>query len=339
MNSTAVQTSAFWNDPANDILKDNKEFVGAYVDTMLNRSVLNELFKIDDTNEINEKFSSFEANGTVDIVPEGQNISNFELGKGYEVIMSPYKFAKRIEMTYEALKSIQDPTRDADAVLAKSSMYILAAFKKAMESRCISYFDNAFSTAGSTALISYVAPDGQPLISATHTYNTGGGFDNTLTNWPLTTAIIDEVREKSSNTVGADGMPIDMNVRTLLVRKHSQAHRDALRIFGYSDGSNRNQYHVSTIGNINIYEGMEMKIIATPYLDKANNGKSYFFLADFDEAMLPNPLKIRFIDRPGTVGEFKDGDNLSVYRNFVSYQKDGIAYLPLGIYGVDGSAY
>lgn len=81
-----------------------------------------------------------------------------------------------------------------------------------------------------------------------------------------------------------------------------------------------------------------MRIITSAYFDFANQGKSYFFLSDFD-AVNPNPLKIRFIDRPSTVGEFRDGDNLSVYRNFVSYQKDGIAYLPLGIFGVNGASY
>lgn len=254
MSQTSIQTSAFWNDPANDILKNNKEFVGAYVDTMLNTSVLKDLFEISDTNEINEKFTSFEAPDGVDIVPEGQNISNFNLGKGYEMIMSPFKYAKRIEMTYEMLQAIKDPTRDANEVIARSSNFILAGFKKAMESRCISYFDNAFN-ATTTSNISYKAPDGKALIDSNHDFSTGGTFDNTLTNAALTTATIDEVIKKATDTLGADGKPIGLMPNTLFCRHGSAVHREAMRIFGYNKGSNNGQYQTPTLGNVNIYEG------------------------------------------------------------------------------------
>ena len=187
-SSQAVLTSAYWNDPANDFLRANTEFVGAYVDEVLENSVISKLFKVTDSSIINPHFTSFEANGTVDVVPEGQNVPNFEMGKGHQTIFNPVKHATRIEMTYEMLRSIQDPERDADALLNGRARYVLAAFRKQMETRALNYFNNAFvASVNPTTSQTFVAPDGQALISATHTYQTGGGFSNLLTPQAPTT--------------------------------------------------------------------------------------------------------------------------------------------------------
>lgn len=304
MSSQSVLTSAYWNDPANDILKCNKEFIGAYVDETLNDSVLAKLMKVEDISEINPKFASFEANGTVGVVPEGANIPNFPIGKGYETIISPVKNATRIEMTYEMLKSIRDPERDALELVTRRSKIVLAAFRKTLEQRAVNYFDNAFTASfNPVTQQSFIAPDAQPLISATHTYQTGGGFSNLLTNAALSTAIIDEVYTAAANTLGADGKPVDLMPTTIFVRMGSEAERDAMRIFGYNNGSNNNQYHTATLGDVNIYEGGTMRIVSSRYFNfsagtPANRGKSYFFLSDFDNGVLENPLKMLFNERP-----------------------------------------
>ncbi len=343
MSSQQVLTSAYWNDPSNDFLRANTEFVGAYVDEMLESSVLSELFKVEDTSVINPHFTSFEANGTVQVVPEGQNIPNFQMGQGYKSIFSPVKHATKVEMTFEMLQSVKDKERDADKLLNSRTSIVLAAFKKEMEQRALNYFDNGFSaTFNPITGQTFVSPDAQPLISATHTYQTGGGFSNLLTNAAPSTAIVDEVYQLAADTLGADGKPLNIMPSSVLVRKWSAAEREFKKIFGYSDGTNNNQYKTTTINGVNIYEGAEMKIISTPYFNysagtPANRGKSYYFLADFSEGIVENPLKFLFNQRPGVYGEFKDGDNASVYQDFISYSSDGIAYLPFGIWGVQGT--
>lgn len=338
MSSQAVLTSAYWNDPANDFLRANTEFVGAYVDTMLNNSVLSKLFMVEDSSIINPHFTSFEANGTVDVVPEGQNIPNFEMGKGHQAIFNPVKHATRIEMTYEMLRSIQDPERDADKLLVKRSNVVLAAFKKEMETRALNYFNNAFTaTVNTTTGQTFVSPDGQALISAAHTYQTGGGFSNLLTAAAPSSTILDDLYALAADTLGADGKPMNILPKYVVVRQGSAAEREFKRLLGYDKGTNNGQYQTSSISGINIYEGSELGLISTPYLGTPTNGKAYFFLADFSTGEFENPLKFIFNQRPWVYGEFKDGDNLSVYQDFVSYSSDGIAYLPFGIWWVPGT--
>jgi formylmethanofuran dehydrogenase subunit D len=340
MSSTQIMTSQFWNDPANDFLRANTEFVGTYVDEFLSNSVLSRLFDLEDNSVINPHFTSFEANGTIGIVPEGSNVPNFEMGKGYKTIFNSHKHATKIEITYEMKESINDPERDADKVLNRASSVILAAFKKEFEHRALAYFNNAFSaTFDPNTEQTFVAPDAQPLISATHTYNTGGGFSNLLTASAPTTAVLDQLYQLAADTLGADGKPMLLMPKYALVRQGSAAEREFKKLLGYDKGSNNGQYQTTSVSGVNIYEGSELGLISTPYLGTpaVNGGKAYFFLSDFNEGVLPNPLKWNFKQRPGVYGEFRDMDNLSTVQDFVSYSSEGIAYLPLGIWGVPGT--
>jgi len=221
---------------------------------------------------------------------------------------------------------------------------VMAGFRKTIESRIINYFDNGFvASVNPITEQTFVAPDGLSLINANHEYQTGGTFDNTLTNAVLSASIIDQLYENAANTVGADGLPINLMPKYMFVRTGSAVEREAKRLFGYNNGNNGNQYHTPTLGNVNIYEGGEMTIISSPYFFSdsanagANRGKAYYFMADFEaDGVIPNPLRLIYNTRPQAYGEFKDGDNMSVYQNFKCDLSDGVAYLPLGIWGSRG---
>lgn len=124
-------------------------------------------------------------------------------------------------------------------------------------------------------------------------------------------------------------MPMTFGVNTIICKKGGSASREFLKILGYNNG----QYHPTTIGAVNIYEGMSYKVIETPFI---TSDTAYFFSSDFMDIgeNVRNPIICGFTTRPDVNEDFtRDPRNGNKFTMVTACYKDGISYLPVGMYG------
>jgi len=113
----------------------------------------------------------------------------------------------------------------------------------------------------------YLAPDGIALCG-THVYkSTGNTFVNSGTA-VFGQDAIDDLEDYGGAFVDANGKPLPITFDTIIVKKGSDAAREAKKLFGMHGMT------PTSVADINIYEG-EYTLIETPYITAAN--KKFWF--------------------------------------------------------------
>lgn len=301
--------------------------VSFYSQEAQKRSIAPKIARVEDTDERNQIFISTEDKTSPDFVAEGATIPLNDFQKGYRTSFLPKKVAERIEITMETLVKSKDPTEKIMQMLDDQTKSLTAQIYNQAEKRIHDYYNNGFTN------LFAVSPDVEPLFSATHTYASGGIFDNLLPAVAPSTAVLDDVEARAGAFLAPNGMPMTLNVNKILCKKGGSASREWKKILWY----NNNQYHPTTVGTINIYQGALYEIIESPFITSPT---AYFLLSDFEDiaARTKNPIIQIYSQRPTIMEDFtRDPRTGSKYTFVSSMYKDGIADLPVGLFGSAGA--
>jgi hypothetical protein len=169
----------------------------------------------------------------------------------------------------------------------------------------------------------YLAPDGAAIIADTHTWASGGTFDNKGTA-VLSESAIDAIEEYAGDFTDASGKPMPLNFDIIIVKKGSAAEREARKLFAESISP-------VAVGDINLYEG-EKTIVSTPYITTAN--KLCYWLRD---SKYKNALRVKIGEMP-TLREPHLMQNESIVTNVTGFFSVACTNMPFAWYGSLGNA-
>lgn len=276
------------------------------------------LFNMVTTSEVTEIFTSTEGMTGSKELGELETPPVLTLEDGYSVTLTEKRFGGAIilsESEYKrydgdsSVKVAQFLERKRNQLLLEVTNYFLVETHK--------LYNEAFVSTD------YLAPDGA-VMAGVHTWKSGGTFNNSITAVLLESAI-DSAMEYAGAFTDPSGKPMPLNFTTLVVKKGSAAHREAIRIF--ASGINP-----TAVADVNIYEGGSFKIIATPYISYAN--RLNWFLID---ESLENPLYVGIGMLPQLNSPIVES-NEAIRSNCTGFFKLGISNMPYAIFGSTGAA-
>ena len=298
-------------------------------------SAYTRFFMVADTDEIVEKFNSTEGMDLPDYVTEDENLPETKLYKGYLSTFVGAGYGHRIKVTKEARLSAKDNTLVLATLINREKIKALDAFNWFIEKEAHKFLNNAFIGGGN-----YVAPDGQPFISATHQWNSSAAqFSNLLPAAALDQNAVQLLEKAAASFKDAQGNEMPLNMDTCIVKKGSKASYLAKQLFGVNSG----QYSPTTLGNVNIFQGGAYTLIETPFISNVQDGSgnnkedTAYFFADSRFLGMDNALFLHFLQRPRLEGEATQLPNLTYQYYFYGHMKLGIRNLPIGWYGSVGA--
>ena len=277
----------------------------------------NQIFDFYNTTEVFEIYTSTESMSGVKELSNSETPPILNLEEGYSVTIEERRFGGAIvldEPTYRRNKI--DSTMKVDSYVAKQSAALMRSAVKYFLTESFLMLNDGFT--GSY----YLAPDGAAIFG-THTWNSGGTFDNGVTA-VLSESAIDDAWEYAGAFTDAAGIESPLNWSHIIVKKGSAAARTAKKLFAESISP-------VAVGDINIYEG-ELTVVETPFITTAN--KLNWFLRD---ASLDNPLKVGIGEYP-TMREPLRLENEAVRTNVTGFFKLGCVNMPFAWYGSTGAA-
>jgi len=269
------------------------------------------------TSESFEIFTSTEALDGAKELADAETPPTTKLDDGYSVNIRMKRFGGSITVDEYMQKEGQDNTMKVDTYLTRQRNKLLESNKKLFLTEAHKFFNGAFVTTY------YAAPDTVALCG-THSWNTAGSstFSNAGTA-VLSETAVDAVMEYGGAFTDAVGDVMPLNFDEIIVKKGSEAHRTALKLFAFG-------IQPTAINDINIYEG-EFRIVATPYITAAN--KLNWFMRD---SSLDNPLKVGITEMPN-LKEPQVLENEAIRTNCTGFWKQGIVNMPYAFYGSTGT--
>lgn len=275
------------------------------------------IFNFEETQEWTEIFNATEGLTGAKELADAETPPTLEESEGYQVSLSNKRFGGAIEINETDRMKAGDSTTMIDKFIERQRNDLLTDNRNLFLTNIFQMLNDAFDGTY------YLAPDGAALCG-THTYkSTGTTFDNGVTT-VFGQDAIDELEEYGGAFVDAYGKPRPITFDTIIVKKGSDAEREAKKLFAFG-------ITPSAVADINIYEGA-YTIIATPYITTANK-KFWFALASREK----NPLYVGISKMPSMNEPIKQ-NNEAIRSNCTGYWKQGINCLPVGFYGSNGSA-
>jgi len=308
MDSTAYALSA---------VKDLKESFDNAQQLSMDQYMDSKLFDIYSTTEVFEVYTSTEGLTGSKLLGELETPPSLSLEEGYTVTIREKRFGGAVilpEQVYRrdgndsTMKVDQFLMRQRDQLIKDNTNFLLVEMHK--------MYNEAFDNTSD-----YLAPDGVEICGS-HTWNSGGTFDNGVTA-AFSEDEVDTALEYAGAFTDPSGKPMPLNFNTIVVKKGSAASRLAKRLFAMGISP-------VAVADINIYEG-EFTIIETPYISAAN--KAYWFMLD---STLDNPLKVGIGEYP-TLREPIKESNESIRTNVTGFWKQGCVNMSYSIYGSNGT--
>lgn len=268
------------------------------------------------TDEVFEIFTSTEGMTGAKKLARREAPPILDLQDGYSVQIQENTFGGAIEVPFEDYKRWQhDSSLKVDAYLMRERDQLMRTNTQLFLEEMFSFLNNAFATTY------YAAPDAAALLG-THTWKTPGAatFANNVSNLLSMTAI-ETMEEYGGAFALADGkkMPIDFD--TIIVKKGSANHREAVKLFA-------KEIKPTAVADINIHEGTKT-IIAVPHIDDA---RQWFARS----SKLDNSLKLGIGMKP-TLQEPIRQNNEAIRTNCMGVWKQGIVNMPFDWYGSTGT--
>lgn len=274
------------------------------------------LFNMVDTSQVTEIFTSTEGMAGAKNLSELETPPVLTLEDGYSVTLTEKRFGGAIILSESEYKRYaNDDTVMVPTFLERKRNQLLLEVTNLFLVETHKLYNEAFVSTD------YLAPDGA-VLCGTHTWKSGGTFDNGVTAVFSETAV-DNAMEYAGAFTDPSGKPMPLNFSALVVKKGSAAHREAIKLF--ASGINP-----TSVADVNIYEG-DVKIIATPYITYAN--RLNWFLID---ETLGNPLFVGLGMLPQMNEPIRES-NEAIRSNVTGFWKQGINNMPFAIYGSDGS--
>lgn len=321
---TALQNTQVYSS---DIFKCARELVQFYSDEAQKNMVINKIARVEDSNEREEIYVSTEEYTVPDIVAEGGTVPFNNYGPGYRTQVLPVKLANRIAITVEMMMKKKDQTEPIAKIIDAQARSLVAQHYAVVTQKVADFYNFGFTNTYA------VAPDLEPLFSANHTFANGQVFSNLLPAVAPSLAVLEDVEAKAGAFVGPNGLPMPFTVNTIYVKKGGSASVEFRKILWYNNG----QYRPTVIGNVNIRQGANYKIIELPFITSST---AYFFASDFEEIgeNTQHPIICHFTQRPDVLEDFtRDQATLSMQTAVMTIFKTAIVNLPVGLYGSQGA--
>jgi hypothetical protein len=275
------------------------------------------IFNFEETQEWTEIFNATEGLTGAKELADAETPPTLEESEGYQVSLSNKRFGGAIEINETDRMKAGDSTTMIDKFLERQRNDLLTENRNLFLTNIFTLLNDAFDGTY------YLAPDAVALCG-THVYkSTSTTFDNSVTT-VFGQDAIDELEEYGGAFADATGKPRPITFDTIIVKKGSDAEREAKKLFAFG-------ITPTAVADINIYEGA-YTIIATPYITTANK-KFWFALASREK----NPLYVGISKMPSMNEPIKQ-NNEAIRSNVTGYWKQGINCLPIGFYGSNGSA-
>jgi len=276
------------------------------------------VFNMITTSETFEIFTSTEGLDGSKELAEQETPPSLKLEDGYSVTLTEKRFGGSIVLPEQVYRRDgKDNTLKVEQYLVRQRNQLLKDSKYLWLTRAFLMLNEAFDSTSD-----YLAPDGVELCGS-HTWNSGGTFTNKATA-KLSSAAVDTAMEFGGAFTDPAGKPMPMDYDTIVVKKGSDAEREAIRLFAKGISP-------VAVADINIYEGM-FTIISTPYITAAN--KYYWFMMDSKHESC---LYLGIGEMP-TLREPIRENNEAIRTNCTGFWKQGINNMPFAIYGSDGTA-
>lgn len=278
------------------------------------------LFDFANTTEWDESFTSTEGLSGSKELSELETPPTLKLNDGRSITVSKRRFGGSILVSEEDQMKMGDSTTKVNEYLIKQRNQLLRDSTNDFLVNIHLMYNEAFSSSSD-----YLAPDsveicGQHITSSA----TGGGswFKNSTTA-ALSTTAVDAMETYAGDHASPEDKPDPISFDTIVVKKGSDAHRTALKLFA-------NNISPTAINDINLYEGL-YKIIATPYITTAN--KDYWFGLD---STRENPLSVRIRKMPAMNAPQVES-NQAVRSNVTGFYEFACINAPFAMYGSNGT--
>jgi hypothetical protein len=276
------------------------------------------IFNFEDTQEWTEIFNATEGMTGAKELADAETPPTLDESEGYQVSLSSKRYGAAIELTETDLIKAGDSTVMIDTFLQRKRNDVLTEMRNYFLEDIFTMLNDAFDGTY------FLAPDGIALCG-THVYKaTSTTFDNAVTT-VFGQDAIDDLEEYGGAFQDAFGKPRPITFDTIIVKKGSDAAREAKKLFGMYGMT------PTAVADINIYEG-QYTLIETPYITSTNK-KFWFAVASREK----NPLYVGITKMPSMNEPIKQ-NNEAVRSNVTGYWKRGINSLPIGFYGSNGSA-
>jgi hypothetical protein len=194
-----------------------------------------------------------------------------------------YDIKDRVVVSIEELEKKKDQTEMLRLVTDKTSMAMKAAYNK-MEQDVQKLFNTATTTA--------IGPDGQPLISNSHTFRAGGTtWSNLMNSTVINEAMMDEIDAYGAGFKDDRGIPLPMQFKVFHVKAGSNAAHELKKLLKINIAGGYQYLAPQSFNGVNIYVGNGYTIHENPYL---TDPKKVFITVEFDNLMMKNPLYVGF---------------------------------------------
>lgn len=284
------------------------------------------IFRVYDTTEYVENNISDEGMNDFAPLAERQALKGLNQFEGYQSSLVSEEFGGSLNISMQMRLKAMDKTTEQFSELCIKPKLQKAKLRgiNFIEKRCHNVLLNAFAGDANT----FLAPDTQALISANHTWKSSTEqWSNDLGGLELTSAAWKKVEQMGANQSGRGGVgdPKPVHFDTIICHKASDIYTQAMRLFGkkgegvYSDD----------IDGVNIYNGQDVRIIATPFLQAKPN--RWFAVASGED----NPLVCKFVQRLTMHPMGTDLSNLDfIFPTTMSFEA-GVMNYPFGLIGSD----
>lgn len=302
------------SDYAIQAVKGIKDTFNNGVQDDLNQYKDNRIFDFAQSDEVFEIFTSTEGvNGVIELA-DAQTPPLLTLEDGYSVTVEEKRFGAGFvinEKTWRRDKG--DSTMNVDNFIAENAAQIMRDAVNFVLTEGFQLLNDGFAGA------ELLAPDGDPIFSDSHTWASGGAFDNKGTA-AMGESAMDTLMEYGGSFTDASGKPMPLSFDTIIVKKGSAAEREARRLFAY-------QISPVAIGDINLYEG-EMNIVSTPYI---TDGRQWFAR----DSRFKNPLRVKIGEAP-TMRDPIKLENEAVRVNVTGFIAVAATNMPFAYFGSTG---
>jgi len=269
------------------------------------------------TDEFAEIFTSTEGLSGVRTLAEKEAPPVLALEDGYSITVTEERFGGAIELSETAMRQARDNTTKIDGFLTTQNNQLLQDTRQHILEYAFYMLNQATNTSALT-----LAPDGKPLLSATHTWATPGAATwNNLATTTFDEDAVDTAMIYAGNFTMADGKPRPLNFDTIIVKKGSNTARAAIRLFA-------SQITPVAVDDVNVYHGA-MTIIETPYI----TSQTSWFLRD---SSIMNSVRLGIGQAP-SLSEPIVQNNSAIRMNATGFMKRGIYNMPYDWYGYIGS--
>jgi len=304
-------------DYVNETIKGLQEPFKLGVQNKLEEYMNHEFINFGTSSEYDRIYSSLESLSGFRKLADSEVPDVTSLSQGYNTTISAERGGLGMNIDQTTMVRAKDSTVKVDAYIMEQSAQLMKTTVNGLLKDAFEPYNQAFS---STA---YLAPDGICLCG-THTYNGGGTFVNAVASEFSETAV-DTLYEYAGAFTDQGGNPMPLNFNAVMVKKGSAVAKAARQLFAFG-------INPTAVNDINVYYG-EMTVYETPYINTANK-KNVFFI---DTSIMASPVILDVVEYP-TFQEPMKQANESITSNITGYWRNGIAVLPINIYGMKGAA-